>query len=422
MVTFIVLLSMSAAAHAKPGGNIVLSNEDGVLLINGKKTFPIMVTMPPPVDGSTPDGGDALRELRAAGVNFMRSGAFMGDWDDAQFAREVTYLDAAAERGMYCATYLRELSVIGPESPPEHEQRLREVIHRFKDHPGLGVWKGSDEPEWGKKPVETLVRTREIVEEIDGNHPIWIVQAPRGTEQSLRKYDPTYHITGVDIYPVSYPPGVHSLLPNEDISVVGDHVKIMMRVAEGKPVWATLQIAWSGVLPSRGRTIRFPTFAQQRYMTYQAIACGARGLVYFGGHIEQVMNDRDRELGWNWTFWERVLRPVLEEINEDSPLHPALLAPDSDLPIRAPGLEYVVREVGDEIFIIATRRRCETKEITFTGLPEGISEGEVLFEEPRRVQVRRQLRNPEKPETETGVFSDWFGPFDVHVYRFRRGG
>jgi hypothetical protein len=195
-----------------------------------------------------------------------------------------------------------------------------------------------------------------------------------------------------------------------------------MRVAEGKPVWATLQIAWSGVLPSRGRTIRFPTFAQQRYMTYQAIACGARGLVYFGGHIEQVMNDRDRELGWNWTFWERVLRPVLEEINEDSPLHPALLAPDSDLPIRAPGLEYVVREVGDEIFIIATRRRCETKEITFTGLPEGISEGEVLFEEPRRVQVRRQLRNPEKPETETGVFSDWFGPFDVHVYRFRRGG
>ena len=40
--------------------------------------------------------------------------------------------------------------------------------------------------------------------------------------------------------------------------------------------------------------------------------------------------------------------------------------------------------------------------------PAGIGTGDVMFEEPRQVQVK------------DGGFRDWFGPFDVHVYRFRR--
>ena len=402
-------------------GNKVTINDDAVLVINGEKIFPIMFTMPPPVDGKAPNGKNALEELKDAGGNFIRTGAFLGDWDEKMMQREQQQLDAAHKHGMYGACYFRELSRIEGEKAQEHEAMLRTVLERFKDHPGLGVWKGADEPEWGNEPVEPIVRTRQIVEEVDGDHPIWIVQAPRGTEQSLRKYDPTYHITGVDIYPVGYPPGEHSWLPNNDISVVGDHINIMMRVAAGKPVWATLQISWSGILPTRGRTIRYPTFSQLRYMTYQSIACGARGLVYFGGHIVPTLNERDRELEWNWTYWERVLRPVLEEVGEKSPLYPALMAPDSKLPIRTMDLEYVVREVGDDIFIIACRRHGDTKEITFFGLPEGITEGEVMFEEPRKVTVRRERTNPDKPETETSMFTDWFGPFDVHVYRFRRG-
>jgi hypothetical protein len=289
------------------------------------------------------------------------------------------------------------------------------LVNRFKDHPGLGVWKGADEPEWGNYPIPPLIRAREVVEELDPHHPIWIVQAPRGTEETLRAYDPTYHITGVDVYPVSYPPGNHSWLPNDDISVVGGHINIMMRVAQGKPVWATLQVAWSGVTPARGRTLRYPTFEQLRYMTYQSLALGARGLIYFGGHLESTLNERDRELGWNWTYWDRVLRPVLEEVNE------ALLAPNSDLPIHAPDLEYVVREVGDEIFIIATRRHGDTKQITFIGLPDGITEGDVLFEEPRKVTVSRDIHPIRPGRGEVNMFTDWFAPFDVHVYRFKRG-
>ena len=71
-----------------------------------------------------------------------------------------------------------------------------------------------------------------------------------------------------------------------------------------------MQIAWSGVTKP-GKTLRFPTFPEERYMAYQAIVRGARGLVFFGGDIAAAMNDRDKALGWNWTFYRKVLQPVL---------------------------------------------------------------------------------------------------------------
>ena len=48
-----------------------------------------------------------------------------------------------------------------------------------------------------------------------------IVQAPRGSVDGLVPYRPAFDIGGVDIYPISYPPGAHSDQTNKDISVVG---------------------------------------------------------------------------------------------------------------------------------------------------------------------------------------------------------
>src|SRR5437870_129704 len=116
-------------------------------------------------------------------------------------------------------------------------------------------------------------------------------------------------------------------LPNKDISVVGDVTKKMVDAAGGKPVWMTLQIAWSGVTPNQqrpGLVPRFPALQEERFMAYQAVVDGARGLVFFGGQLTQVMRPRDAQLGWNWTFWELVLRPLLVELTSPSIL-PALI-------------------------------------------------------------------------------------------------
>jgi hypothetical protein len=172
----------------------------------------------------------------------------------------------------------------------------------------------------------------------------------------------------------------------------------------------TLQISWSGVA-QKGKTLRFPTFAQERFMTYEAIIDGARGINYFGGANLSTLNERDAKLGYNWTFWDRIVKPLLTEINAKSPLKDALIAPISKLPIKVTGgkdVEFTVREVGDEIYILACKREGETEQVTFTGLPTSVSDGDVLYEEPRKVQAKN------------GTLTDWFGPEEVHVYRLKK--
>ncbi len=388
----------------------VTLNADGVTVINGRKVFPIGFTMPPPPDGKTPDGKDAIGELRAAGATMLRTGPMAQAWTEQVIELERKYLDAAAKHGMVCLINLRELSSVGPTESAK-ESKLRRIVTMFRDHPGLGFWKGVDEPEWGKHAIPPMMRARQIIKDLDPHHPIEITQAPRGTVETLKPYNAACDIIAADIYPVGYPPGAHSIEPNKEISMVGDFTRRMMEVAGGKmPVWMTLQISWSGVI-KEGKTLRFPTFAEQRFMTYQAIINGARGLIYFGGHIPKAMSAEDAKLGWNWRFWNRVLRPVIEEIGDKSALNPALLAPNSKIPITvtgADGIEFMTREVGDEIFILACKREGKTAKIEFSGLPQVESVGEVMFEAPRTVTLKE------------GHFTDWFGPFEVHIYKLRR--
>jgi hypothetical protein len=394
------------------GGSVTI-NSDGLTLIDGRKVFPIGLTLPPPPGSVAPNGKDAYAELHSAGVTFIRTGP-TGNyrWDNQAVEIEQTHEDAAAKAGLRCMPWLKELAQI-KDTDAAGESMLKEVVEKFRSHPGLGIWKGADEPEWGKLPVEPLVRAKQIIRDTDPDHPVWIVQAPRGTLATLRPYDPTYDIAGCDVYPVSYPPGIHSLLPNKEISMVGDYTKTMREVAGNKSVWMTLQIAWSGVT-GPGKTLRFPTFEQERFMAYQAIINGARGLVFFGGHIPAAWNERDGQLKWNWTFFNRVLRPVLEEVGENGKLEAALVAPDSKMrvvvkdPKGGPvsGVEFCVRQTPDAIYLLACKREGPAIRVRFEGLPGDSSTGEVMFESPRKVEAK------------SGAIVDWFGPFDVHVYRF----
>jgi hypothetical protein len=416
----IIAVSLLVVAAPRAYAKTVI-NDEGVLVIDGKKVFVIGFTLPPLPDQSAPNGKNGVEELHDAGATFLRTGTQGEPWSEAIFQREQKWEDLAARYGMHCIIHLRECDNI-KEGDAQTEAMLRRIITTFRDHPGLGAWKGVDEPEWGKAPVENMVRARAIIRELDPNHPIFVVQAPRGTVETLRAYDPTYDITGADIYPVGYPPGKHTLKENKEISMVGDYTQIMRQVAGKKPVWMTLQIAWSGVLMP-GRTLRFPTFEQERFMTYQAIINGVRGLTFFGGQTQRGLNSRDAQLGWNWTFWNRVLRPVVEEIGEKSPLYPALLAPDSQRKLamtqcprdpdeqdpQAPAnIEYLVRETDTRVFVLACKREGGTVQVKFDGLPQELTSGEVLFESPRTVAVK------------AGAFTDWFAPFDVHVYRFSK--
>lgn len=396
------------SAHICLGeGSHVIINSDQVLVIDGQKVFPIGFTMPPPPEGKTPEGKNGIQELADAGATFMRTGAASDGWNNAAFEREQKYMDAAVKYGLHCLPFLREAARVTTDA---RKAKLQEIVSRFKNHPGLGAWKGDDEPEWGKVPLPPLIAARKLVEELDPNHPMVVIHAPRGTVESLREYDVTGDIVGADVYPISYPPGIHSLLTNKDISMVGDYTRKMMEVAGGKmPVWMVLQISWSGVLKP-DKTLRFPTFPEERFMTYEAIINGARGLIYFGGSNLKAMTPSDRELGWNWTFWKRVLRPVIEEIGTKSPLYPALVTANASYAMEVThgqGMEFCAREAGGDLFLLACKREGPTEKVEFSGLPASANTGEVLYESPRTVEAK------------AGKLNDWFAPFDVHVYRFK---
>ena len=161
-------------------------------------------------------------------------------------------------------------------------------------------------------------------------------------------------------------------------------------------------------------------------MAYQAIVNGARGLIFFGGQLTQVMRPRDAQLGWNWTFWEQVLRPLLVELTSPSVL-PALTAPAAGaVAASASDVQVATRQAGSTLFVIAVRTGATTSRVTFSGLPPkqggpALTAGQVLFEyaqDPLPPPIQPGNQQFRYVQASGGSFKDWFGPHDVHVYRF----
>lgn len=387
--------------------------------------FPIVLSNGPP-----PDGFAAVAE---AGVTMIRGGR--ADWSasqlDAQIAMEHALLDAAHAHDLQVWVWLGTLTNLAPGAD---DSALRKVVEALRSHPALGAWKGHDEPRnpWDPAhsvPPENLARGHRVVASLDPDHPLVIIQAPRGSVDGLVPYRPAFDIGGVDIYPVSYPPGIHSDVPNDDISVVGDVTQWIRQAAGTKPVWVTLQIAWSGVVPTRakpGLVPRFPSNAELRFMAYQAIANGARGLAFFGGHITAVQSPKDARAGWNWSFWREALEPLVRELSSTA-LAPALVAPPSRLKVRTqphvPEIEIATRQTAQFLYVVVVRRGGPVSQVVVAGLPAATRGGEVLFEyvqdppPPRLAPAEQTFRSV---TVTGGAFRDWLAPHDARVYRFRR--
>lgn len=424
-VRFVVLVGAAAvlAACSMAANAVTVETHGGYQAVtaDGQPVFPIGFTRAPDPGMLTPEGKDGYEELAQYGFVFHRVDA--NNWGPKTEAEVDRILAASAKHHLYGALAVPDLVRIAPGQSKKLAE-LRRVVAKYHDNPGLGLWKGDDEPEWGQHPVRDLMPFIDTVHELDKQHPVWITQAPRGTIESLKPYDPTYDIGAIDIYPIGYPAGMHSHLANKNISVVGDYAKWMQQITGNKkPFFMALQIAWSGVVKP-GKTLRFPTFHEERYMAYQAIINGARGLIFFGGSLQPAMNERDKQLTWNWTFYDNVLKRVLQELSPGSPVHPALIAPASKTKLKVeilkgdPGketarlagneVEALVREAGPYVYVLAAKREGETVRARFSGVPAVNQETQVLYEEPRAATLVN------------GSFTDWFAPNEAHVYRFKK--
>ena len=81
-------------------------------------------------------------------------------------------------------------------------------------------------------------------------------------------------------------PQTQSNLPNKTLSVVGDETrKSVASVGGGKPVFMVLQgFAWKNLTSPADPKAIYPSFAESRFMAYDAIVSGADGILYWGTH------------------------------------------------------------------------------------------------------------------------------------------
>ncbi len=269
----------------KPGLHVVPVEKSkprtGLIQHRGEPAFPIGFYEMPAED-------DELKEMARAGVNLVRCG-------------DSNALDRAHAAGMsgWMPLDLRQGS----------SDTLRQRIESVANHPALAVWEGPDEIVWTftaysflkeragftredwnqqakiaveyseREAAKIMPAMREaiaMIRELDGRDlPVWINEAADSDVKFARQYMPFIDITGCDYYAVRS--------TGTDVQSIGRLVNRWEAIGHGKPVWMVLQaFSWHALRPERGRM--YPSFAQSRFMAYDAIVHGGEGIFYWGSN------------------------------------------------------------------------------------------------------------------------------------------
>ncbi|MCX5771343.1 MAG: hypothetical protein NTZ09_13900 [Candidatus Hydrogenedentes bacterium] len=260
---------------------------DGYLRRGDERFFPIGFY-------DMPEDEAGLREMAEAGVNLVHCHS-AADLDRAQAAGLQGVVPLPLDNG---AT-----------------EELREQVTKMAGHPALAVWEGPDEVVWNFTAFSGLYKTMGVhkesgawwkqtpeavayaeqraaeimpnlraaaamIREIDGGaHPVWINEAEKSDVAYVRQYLEFVDITGCDIYPIK--------AGKSNPARIGESAERWKQVGLRKPVWMVLQaFSWNELGEYYGaKETAYPTFAESRLMAYDAIAHGARGILYWGGRF-----------------------------------------------------------------------------------------------------------------------------------------
>ena len=211
---------------------------------------------------------------------------------------------------------------------------VRGRLRRFRSHPAVLAWYLADEvPSFYE---EVLAAKREMVYELDPDHPTWIVlDKPQEARTLIRGYD----VIGADPYPI----GNHGTPEQTAIGIAAGWARAVRKATyDFRPMWQVPQaFDWAIYRPeetNRVAMMRMPTRQELRSMTWQAIAAGANGLVYYAFFdlLERDGWRKDRVAGG----WEdlcavarevKAFEPVL--LSDDPP--PVVEGGDGDVAARA---------------------------------------------------------------------------------------
>ena len=167
------------------------------------------------------------------------------------------------------------------------------VVRKHKDHPALLGWYCCDEMSISFIPK--IEERYEMLKALDPEHPVWIVL---DRPQNIRRYIRCFDAVGSDPYPI----GAMGADYNRT-EMTGEWTATTKEQTYGlKPVWEVPQaMSWGWYrAPEQGREYRYPTEREFRNMTWQSVAAGANGLVYYCFHtMRRVLPGDAYKAEWN---------------------------------------------------------------------------------------------------------------------------
>ena len=196
-------------------------------------------------------------------------------------------------------------------------QEVWKVLAQESPQPNLKV---ADSAQRAHTMAQGFMDGRDYLKENGLKHPIWMNHAPRNTIPQLAEFNQAADMVGCDIYPIVKGFNGHSDLVNTRRSSVGDYTLRMQAAAPDKPVWMVLQaFGWADLDKDATEEDiiqkRRPTYNEMRFMTWDAIVNGARGVLYWGSaYIEKDSH--------TW-------KELLSVVSELKALNPILAAPDA---------------------------------------------------------------------------------------------
>ncbi len=283
---------------------------------------------------------------------------------------------------------------------------LHTIVDALKEHPALFCWESLDEISQYKIPVEGLLEGISLLKRLDPKHDIWLNHPPSVIDPRwLQHYGCAADIVSLDIYPIPKVFG-YGNLPNKEINSVGQYTDLLHKsLTDGQSAWMVLQAYRFNDdefshLPQENLR-RFPTYHEIRFMTYQAITHGTKGIMYFLYLRRPTLPPAHTYVNTPFTpeFWN-----TMESIGRElKTLYPVLITENYHrLEVNSDHVSYLLKRVGDLTWLIAVNEQNEPSEVTFR-LAQSITKLDIMFEDRSVI-------------FDSNSFTDKFAGYDVHIY------
>lgn len=345
----------------------------GVLKKDGRPVFPVGWFSIPPQDVQAANG------LYNAILSYV--GPDMSVLEIRKYLDGIAAAGASAMISPYPSTAIMER---GSEPLSEADAAsIRKRVEQFRGHPALLGWYIGDEPEYHQVLPSRLRQVTNLIAEVDPYHPTMLIN---NSNAGLEAFAKSADILNPDPYPF-FKRGGNSLTP---LGKVANMVRTACRVSTPEnSAWATLQTYNTEDFGGKGE--RFPTFVEMRNMTWQSLAAGARGLLFWA--YEWALNYPDLMIGV----------PFLA--GEIKHLEPWILVP-----------EVGGVDAGDENLIVSRRVSGDAQLVIAASVLDREHEFALRIPELANTMLDVLGENRQVAVDAEGVLRDGFEPFGTHLY------